>query len=169
MGVFDFALKMELDGEQYYREHAAQAKHEDLKTVLIGLAEDEKRHFAIVESLQKQKGNAYIEADPAVSKQRNVFELAHNKDFIPKDKESIAKLKAEQVDVYRAALTKEEESIALYKKLQQTATSPTEKTVLGKLMHEEEKHKEVLDNIIQMFNRVNEWVESPEFHHTKPY
>ncbi|MBP2665873.1 MAG: nuclease superfamily protein, partial [Firmicutes bacterium] len=160
---------MELDGEQYYREQAAQAKYEDLKTVLIGLAEDEKRHFAIVESLQKQKGNAYIEADPAVSKQRNVFELAQSKDFIPKDKESIAKLKAEQVDVYRAALTKEEESIALYNKLQQTATSPTEKIVLGKLMHEEEKHKEVLDNIIQMFNRVNEWVESPEFHHTKPY
>ena len=55
MGVFDFALKMELDGEQYYREHATQAKYADLKTVLIGLAEDEKRHFAIVESLQKKK------------------------------------------------------------------------------------------------------------------
>ena len=169
MGVFDFALKMELDGEQYYREQAAQAKHEELKTVLTGLADDEQRHFQIVQSLQKQKGNGYIEADPAISKQRNVFELAKNKDFIPKDKESIAKLKAEQVDIYRVALTKEEESIALYKKLQQTATSPNEKIVLEKLMHEEEKHKDVLDNIIQMFNRVNEWVESPEFHHTKPY
>lgn len=169
MGVFDFALKMELDGEQYYREQAAQAKYEDLKTVLTGLADDEQRHYVIVQSLQKQKGNGYIEADPAISKQRNVFELAKNKDFIPKDKESIAKLKAEQVDVYRSALTREEESIALYEKLQQTATSPNEKTVLEKLMHEEEKHKEVLDNIIEMFNRVNEWVESPEFHHTKPY
>lgn len=169
MGVFDFALKMELDGEQYYREQAAQAKYEDLKTVLTGMADDEQRHFKIVESLQKQKGNGYIEADPAISKQRNIFELARTKDFIPKDQESIAKFKAEQVDVYRAALTKEEESISLYKKLQQTATSPNEKTVLEKLKHEEEKHKEVLDNIIQMFNRVNEWVESPEFHHTKPY
>jgi len=169
MGVFDFALKMELDGERYYREHALQTTHPDLKTVLTGLADDEQRHYKIVQLLQNQSATAYIEPETALGTTKNVFELAKNKDFIPKDQESIAKLKAEQVDVYRAALTMEEESVQLYKKLKEAATTQEDKSVLGKLMHEEEKHAEVLGNIIQMFNRTNEWVESAEFHHTKPY
>lgn len=168
MNVFDFALKMELDGERYYREHAAIVKYEDLKVVLEGLADDEHRHYVIVQSLQNQNYN-YIGADPAISKVRNVFELGKNKEFIPKDKDSIAKFKDEQLDVYRAALIKEEESVQLYKKLHDTSEKQAEKDILIKLMHEEEKHDEVLNNIIQMFNQVNEWVESPEFNHQKPY
>jgi pyruvate/2-oxoacid:ferredoxin oxidoreductase beta subunit len=44
-----------------------------------------------------------------------------------------------------------------------------EKAIIEKLVHEEEKHAEVLGNIIQMLNPVNEWVESAEFNHNKPY
>ncbi len=169
MSLFDFALKMELDGEQYYKEQAALTKYEDLKIVLTGLAEDEQRHYRIVQSLQNQESTAYIEPDPSARKVQNVFELARTKDFIPKDQESISKLKNEQVDVYRAALTKEKESVQLYKKMQETSERQVDKGILERLMHEEEKHAEVLDNIILMFNRVNEWVESAEFHHQKPY
>ena len=43
------------------------------------------------------------------------------------------------------------------------------KDILEKIGHEEERHAEVLGNIIQMMNNANEWVESAEFNHTKPY
>lgn len=167
MNVFDFALKMELDGEQYYRQQAAKVKYEDLKVVLEGLADDEQRHYKIVLSFQNQ--SHYIEADPSISKVRNVFDLGKNKEFISKNKDSIAKLKDEQLDVYQAALLKEEESVQLYKKLKETSEQQAKKNTLEKLMHEEEKHAEILGNIIQMFNHVNEWVESAEFNHQKPY
>ena len=44
-----------------------------------------------------------------------------------------------------------------------------EKDIIEKLVQEEERHAEVLGNIMQMLNNFNEWVESAEFHHQKPY
>lgn len=168
MNVFDFALKMELDGERYYREQAAKVKYEDLKVLLEGLADDEQRHYKIVEMLQNSNVD-FLEADRTISKTTNIFEIGKNKEFMPKNKDSIAKLKNEQLDVYQAALLKEEESVKIYKKLRETVEQQAEKEILKKLMHEEEKHAEVLCNIIEMLNHVNEWVESPEFYHQKPY
>ncbi len=168
MNIFDFALKMELDGEQFYLQQAEKVNYAELKVVLKGLADDEHRHYKIVQQLQNQK-REYIEPDPAINAARNVFELARNKPFIPKDQDSIAKLKDEQRDVYQAALHKEEASVHLYKKLKETVESPAEKAILEKLVQEEEKHAEVLENIMQMLNNFNEWVESAEFHHQKPY
>ena len=169
MNVFDFALKMELDGERYYREQALKTQFEELKVVLEGMADDELRHYKIVQALQNRKFNYVPRPDEMKSKMQNIFEQDKDKAFIPKDQDSIAKFKDEQVDVYRAALLKEEESVQLYKKLQETAEQQAEKNILETLMHEEEKHAEVLENIIQMFNQVNEWVEAAEFNHQKPY
>ena len=168
MNIFDFALKMELDGEQFYLQQAAKVTYEDLKVVLLGLAEDEQRHYKIVQRLRQQE-TGYIEPDPAISAARNVFVIAGDKPFIPRDQDSIAKWKDEQRDVYQAALRKEEESVRLYKQLQETVESPAERDILKKLAQEEERHAEVLGNIVEMINRFHEWVESAEFHHQKPY
>ena len=135
MNVFDFALKMEADGEKYYRELAVKTKYEELKVVLNNLADDEQRHYKIVQELQKRNGNLHFETDPALNKAENGFELGKNKTFMTKDKDSIVKLKAEQLDVYRAALRKEEESIQTYKKLKETAEQQTEKDILEKIGH----------------------------------
>lgn len=164
MNVFEFALQMELDGERYYRELAEKVTHDDLKKVLEGLAEDEQRHYKIIQLAQNQTLH-HIEADPSLSKIQNVFALNKYKEFLPEDNEFIAKLKDEQIDVYRAALVKEKESVELYKKLQENSKGPEEKAVFEKLMHEEEKHIEVIDNIIDMLNLVNDWVEAAEFNH----
>ena len=168
MNIFDFALTMEADAEQFYLQLTAKTAHPELKVVLQGLAEDEQRHYKIVQRLQQQE-RAYIEPDPAISAARNVFAITGDKSFIPKDQDSIAKWKDEQRDVYQAALHKEEASVHLYKKLKETVESPAEKDILDKLVQEEERHAEVLGNIIQMLNNFNEWVESAEFHHQKPY
>ena len=169
MNVFEYALKMERDGEWYYREQAIKTQYEELKVVLEGMADDELRHYQIIQALQNRKIDYVPGPEEMKSKIQNVFEQAENKPFIPKDQDSIAKLRDEQVDVYRAALLKEEESMQLYKKLQETAEQEAETIVLERLMQEEKKHVEVLENIIQMFNQVNEWVEAAEFNHQKPY
>jgi rubrerythrin len=163
MDIFDFALKMELDGEKYYRDLAEQVKYDDLKKVLIGLAEDEERHYEIIKSAKEQMKP--IEADSSLSKIQNVFVINKNKEFSPDDNEFIAKLKDEQFDVYEAALKKEKESVELYKKLKEDAKKQEEQVIFEKLMHEEEKHVEVIENILEMLNHVNDWVEAAEFNH----
>lgn len=166
MNIFDFALKMELDGEKYYRDLAGKTKYDDLRKVLIGLAEDEKRHYEIIQLAQNQTFN-YIQADPSLAKIKNVF--ADNTEFVGDKKEVIAKLKDEQFDYYQVALVKENQSVELYQKLKESVENPAGKAICEKLIHEEEKHVEVLDNIIEMLNNVNDWVESAEFNHQDNY
>ena len=85
MNVFDFALKIELDSEKYYRELAAQAEYQELKVVLEGLADDEQRRY-----------KSYLAADPAVSKARNSFEPGMNKMFITQEQDNVEKLVHEE-------------------------------------------------------------------------
>nr|WP_092074677.1 ferritin family protein [Dendrosporobacter quercicolus]NSL47647.1 ferritin family protein [Dendrosporobacter quercicolus DSM 1736]SDN08132.1 Rubrerythrin [Dendrosporobacter quercicolus] len=159
MDIFDFALKMELDGEKFYRELADKVQYDDLKAALIGLAEDEQRHYDIILAA-KNKTLHHINADLSLTKIQNVFN--GNPAFL-KDDDIVAKLRHEQMDVYRAALAKEHESVKLYRELQEKAATAEGKSICGKLVQEEEKHVEVLEDIIQMLNHVNDWVESAEF------
>ncbi|QDR79465.1 ferritin family protein [Sporomusa termitida] len=160
MQIFDFALKMELDGEQYYRSLAAQVQYDDLKTVLIGLANDERSHYDIILAAQNNHFHPPAAA-PFLAGQQNVFAI--NREFINHNEESIVKLKDEQIDIYRGALIKEQESVELYKNLQATAVTEAERAICITLMQEEEKHVAVLENIIEMLNHVHDWVESAEF------
>lgn len=166
MDIYDFALQMELDGEKFYRDLAAKAQYSDLKIVLEGLADDEQRHYQIIQQAKDQTLHN-IDANPSLDQVKNVF--SGNKESFLLNKDIVSKLKYEQIDVYRAAFVKEQESVELYKKLAGAAITPEEKTLCEKLMHEEEKHVEVLDDIIEMLNHVNDWVEAAEFNHKKPF
>lgn len=161
MDVFDFALKMELDGEKYYRDMAANVQYDELKKALLSLADDEQRHYKIIKHA-KEQASPIVEEDNFLEKQPNVFS-------IHKDNEFFNQLKSEQVDVYRAALIKEKESVELYKKLQADSEKEDYKDVFNKLMQEEERHAEQLEYIIDMLNNVNDWVESAEFNHKDIY
>ncbi len=166
VNIFDYALQMELDGEQYYMRLAEKANHDDLKKVFMDLAKDEQRHHQIIQSVQKDTPEK-LQENPLLHTVQNVFIL--DTDSLIEDKTLVTKLKKEPVDVYLSALEKEKESVELYKKLRDELSGQVEKDLCAKLMQEEEKHMEIIENIIDMFNRVNDWVESAEFNHRETY
>ena len=86
MNVFEYALKMERDGEWYYREQAIKTQYEELKVVLEGMADDELRHYQIIQALQNRKTEYVPGPEEVKSKIQNVFEQAYNKPFISKDR-----------------------------------------------------------------------------------
>ena len=161
MNVFDFALKMELEGEAYYRAIAEKVQYDELKKALLALAEDEGRHYKII-SQAKENTFELIAEVPFLEKVQNVFSANKEDPFIEQ-------LRSEQIDVYRAALVKEKESVELYKKLQADSEKENVKSIFKKLMQEEERHAEQLEHIIDMLNNVNDWVESAEFNHKDIY
>jgi rubrerythrin len=161
MNVFDFALKMELEGEKYYRDMAEKVQYDELKKVLLALADDEHRHYKIINQV-KENTVEQIEEVPFLEKVKNVFSANKEHQFIDQ-------LRSEQIDVYRAALVKEKESVELYKKLQADSEKENVKSIFKKLMQEEERHAEQLEHIIDMLNNVNDWVESAEFNHKDIY
>ena len=51
MDIFEFAMKMEMDGKKYYESKAALTKEKSLKKILLTLAEEEQHHVHMIESV----------------------------------------------------------------------------------------------------------------------
>jgi rubrerythrin len=152
MDALKYAIEMELDGEKYYSKQAAASPQRNLKILFSMLAEDEKNHAAILKS--KMEGQPYELDDSGHSPAKNVF--TGMADF-----EIDIKKFPEQVDLYRLALEKERQSIELYQKLLSETTDAGE--LFEYLIKQEQGHFGILEEIIKMVNRPNEWVESAEF------
>ena len=54
MDIFEYAIQMEKDGEDYYCQLAQQAANEGLKTILAMLADEEVKHRNIIEKMTKE-------------------------------------------------------------------------------------------------------------------
>lgn len=152
MNILEFAINMELEGQNYYDEQARLNKDNGLFRVFSTLAEDEKNHAEILQN--KKAGKDYTLTDTKFSSIENVF----GGDDL---KISDIKTSPEQLDLYRFALDKEEESIKLYKKLLSKADA--DKELFNFLIKEEENHHKIIENIVEMVSRPKEWVESAEF------
>ena len=158
MDIWEFAINMELDGEKYYNEQAAKNQGNGLNAVFLMLAKDERDHANILTGISK--GLPFKSSEPVNSVIKNIFnEMA---DFRSEIKEIPA-----QLDVYRTALEMEKQSIDLYKKLLYEASH--DKVLFEYLIKQEEAHYEIVEEIVKMVSRPDEWVESAEFGDREEY
>jgi rubrerythrin len=152
MDALEFAVKMELDGEKYYREQAAVHQGNGLNTVFLMLAQDEKNHARIL--IAKSGGAAYELSESAVSARKNIFHEMTG--YINKIKECPG-----QADLYDVAMDIEKRSIDLYTKLLEETAD--ERPLFEYLVRQETRHLEIVEEIILLVTRPNEWVEAAEF------
>lgn len=157
MNALEYAIQMEVDGEKFYRKLALENKDNDLNQVFISLAEDERKHAKIIKEKLAGIYSSLEKSD--VENEKNIFSNVTGLD----PENSVPK----QLDVYRMASEMEEKSIELYKKL--LSESKEDKDIFELLIKEEEEHYKMIEEIITMVNRPNEWVESAEFGLRKKY
>jgi rubrerythrin len=151
MNIFDYAVQMEVDGENFYRKQASRNKNSKLNKVFMSLAEDEKKHAEIIK--EKLAGKDFLLNEANIETDKNVFSDATGLDY--------EKGFTNQSDVYEKALEMEEKSINLYKNL--LTKSVDDKDIFEFLIKQEEEHYRIIEEISIMVNRPNEWVESAEF------
>lgn len=155
MNIFEFAIKMELDGEKYYMEQAKLAKDSALKKVLSMLAKDERSHAEVLQ--KKYHDSSYdVKNFGWTSDAKNVFEEAGDMDHV-------YKAIPDQLDFYRMALEKEQESIELYSEYVNEAEDADIKELFEYLVKLEKEHYDILEEIVIQINKANDWVESAEF------
>jgi rubrerythrin len=155
MKDFDFAIKMEQDGEKYYREQAEKNKNNALSTVCLMLANDENRHAQIL--MNKMNGMPYVLAPmDTLEKAKSVFEGLG--DMKVPQKETLS-----QFDFYRIAVSLEQKSIELYTEYRDKAENEKEKELFDFLIKQEKQHFETLDAISTMIRNSMETQESAEF------
>jgi hypothetical protein len=53
MNVIDYALHFEEEGKKYYNEQALRAKKDEIRSLFLMLANDEDRHYKIIEKFKE--------------------------------------------------------------------------------------------------------------------
>jgi len=155
MNILEFAIQMELDGEKYYTKQAEIHKDNILSTVFVMLAKDESIHAKVLQDKANEQ-SFNLKQNETLSVAKNIFS---NLEAIRIGIKQVPN----QLDAYRFALEKEKASIALYQKYSLESTDEESKKLYESLMKQEEVHYEIIDQLISLISRPEEWVESAEF------
>lgn len=155
MKNYEFAIKMELDGEKYYLEQAEINKNNFLHSTFMMLAEDERKHAQLIKD--KYNGVMYeLEDNNTFEKSMSIF---HNANHIKSELRNLP----DQVDIYKDALEKEKGSIDLYKGFLAESDNDKSKEFYEFLIEEEEKHYKIIEQMLELYTKHADWVESAEF------
>ncbi len=161
MNTLEAAIMMELAGEQYYKEQATLNQGNVLEPLFVLLAEEESAHARKLQA-NLEKLPTELAEDNGSSKAASVFKDI--RDF--KTAETDVPM---QLDVYRFALTKEEESIRLYENLLLAANDDATINLLNYLVVQEKAHYALFEELVHLVRRPEEWVEAPEFGRREEY
>lgn len=161
MNPIEFAIQMEHDGEAYYRKQAELNKDNSLRPVCEMLAADERHHAQVLLSRSKLMSYELTDSDTLRSA-KSIFSGIG-------DIESEFKEIPSQLDFYRIASEKEQQSIDLYTDLLSKADNQQDKELFQYLIGQEKQHFEVLDNLATLLRHTEDWVESAEFGLRKDY
>ena len=161
MNVFEYAMKMEQDGEAYYRELAASADNKGLATILNFLADEEMQHYKIFQKMKDGKGSS-LPATTLLDNISNIFSAM-------KDEGEIFEFEKQQTEHYRKAQQLEKKSEEFYLKQAEETTSVHERKLLVQIANEENRHFHILEGIIEFIQRPQQWLENAEWHHMEEY
>ncbi len=156
MNIFEYAMQMEKDGQEYYRQLARQTDNKGLQTILTMLADEEVKHYNAIERMQTAE--PHMTEVTILTDARNIFvqikESGESFDFDIK-----------QTDLYRKAQDIEKESRDFYSGKADEVTEEYQRELFLKLAEEEKRHYFLLDNIIEFVSRPEYWLENAEFCH----
>jgi rubrerythrin len=160
MSLYDLAVKMELDGEQYYLELANNATHPGIKAVFELMAADERKHYEIVSNIIA--GGVRFKEGTSLETLKSVFAKAL-------ESGETLEMPDHAFEAYRKAADMERKSIDFYKDAYERTHSDHEKKILLELQEEENRHLMMCENLAEYVQRPLEWVESAEFNHLMDY
>lgn len=155
MNAYEYALKLEKDGEQYYRELAQKAPYEGLKTVFNILANEEVRHYKIIEDMMN---DSKIDAN----KIDIVFDTKTVYETLLLEKENV-NFNNDEVKFYEEAIKREDGAEQFYLEKANELENENEKQIFLKLAAEEKKHSEILHNILDYIQEPQKLVAAAEF------
>ncbi|MFA7091846.1 MAG: ferritin family protein [Arcobacteraceae bacterium] len=155
MNVYDYAMKVEKDGEAYYKELASKSPNAGLKKVFTLLADAEVKHYQVFKSMRDKDGQDFKALDISTDT-KTIFET------LKAEKNSV-NLNLDEIKFYEDAIKREDDSYHFYLKKADELEDEEEKTVFMNIAQEELKHKAILEDILAFIQEPTNWVGSAEF------
>ncbi len=162
MNIIDYALQMEKDGEDYYRELAAKADNAGVKQVFTILADAEAEHYETFMQMKENHPVTRKEGDH-ISKIKNLFTEMKSQG------EGDQSIDSEQIAAYTKARDVERKSQETYQQKADEISDPEQKNLCLQIAEEEGKHYIILDNLIEFLQHPDTWVEDAEWHNMADY
>lgn len=160
MDIFAFAMKMEQDGEAFYRELARKTTHKGVANILEMLADEEVKHYKAIKAMQA--GSHVMSETDVVGRARNIFQrIREFGDALDTCSDDIA--------MYRQAMKLEKQSEDFYLDRADQVKEQGQKELFLQLAGEEKKHYYLLENIVDFVSRPQHWLENAEFFHMEDY
>lgn len=161
MDIFEFAKEKEKYAEEFYRDRAAKSPDKGLAEIFLLLANEEEKHFDMIEKMQAEVP-AELTETTVLSDAAAIFE---------KIREGAMKLSFDksELELYKEAQKIEQNARDYYLDKADQVEVQAQKDIFIKLAEEEKKHYFLLDNIIDFVSRPQQWLENAEFHHMEDY
>ncbi len=161
MDIYEFAKQMEKDGETYYRELADSSELAGLKRIFTILAEEEVKHYQIIEQLRLKSGLPQMADTRLLENVKNIFVEMKEVDVGPRIDTT------RETNAYRKARELEKMSQEFYLEKAAEVEGKEAKRLLEKLAAEEERHFRIMENIVEFVSRPEpgNWLENAEWHH----
>jgi rubrerythrin len=161
MDIYEYAMKMEKDGENYYRELAGGTNKKGLRNLLTMLADAEVAHYNL---FRKMKDCEKVEpADSAIlGDAKNIF-------MKMKEEKDVAGLDIPQLELYKKALEIEKKSEDFYREKAGEMKDEIQRKIFLKIAGEEKVHYFIVEKIIDFVSRPQTWLEDPEWYHLEEY
>jgi rubrerythrin len=162
MNIYKYAMKMEIDGENFYRSLADKAESEGIRNILTMLADEELKHFETLKRMSNNELDVEMASSDSLQDVKNIFaDIQENNIETGSD--------AEQIDLYRKAQEHEEQSYQFYLEKSEQAEKESEKAIFLKLANEEKKHMILMGNIADFVAQPDLWVADAEFNRMDDY
>ncbi|MGL1933866.1 MAG: ferritin family protein [Fibrobacterales bacterium] len=163
MNIYEYAMKMEKDGEAYYRDLASKTTNKGLITILTLLADEEAVHYKTLEQMKAEDPDADMANAAVLTKAKNVFESMKGGDA------DAFNIGSAQVDMYKKAAEIEDGAATFYEEKAAEMDNAKYKELFLQLAEEEKKHAHLLENIVEFVARPQQWVEDAEFSNIENY
>jgi rubrerythrin len=148
-------MKVEKDGEAYYKELASKSPNAGLKKVFTLLADAEVKHYQVFKSMRDKDGQDFKALDISTDT-KTIFET------LKAEKNSVD-FGLDEIKFYEDAIKREDDSYRFYLNKANELENEDEKTVFMNIAQEEIKHKAILEDILAFIQEPTNWVGSAEF------
>jgi len=153
-------MKMEKDGEGYYRELAKKSATSGLSNIFTMLAKAEVAHYEIFRKM-KEKEKVNVSHTKILSQVKNVFETMRE------EKEMEGAIT--ETELYHKALEAEKRSREFYLSKAGEVKDTSQQEIFRTIADEEKKHYLILQEIVDFVSSPQTWLENPEWYHLEEY
>jgi len=161
MSFYKQALDLEKQTSEYYQSLNQRCSDEGIKNILNMLARDHQKH----QNIFKEMINSNCSEQPSGKTYQKIVEIFKQ----IKAKKTQFNCNQKQIELYKHGLDLIRKKLDFYQDGFKNIDCEKDKNILKQIIEEEQKQVYVFEDIIEMVNRTETWIENAEFYHFEEY